>query len=74
MVGIAGTYGFETARSTNNSGDLMLREDRHSKTNAKPIRGGDIELATLNHHDLDVTSQANHSAMSSPRNLLTSTT
>lgn len=34
----------------------MLREDRHFKTSAKPRGGGDIELATLSHHDLDVTS------------------
>ena len=74
-MGGAGTYGFETARSnSNHSGDLMLKEDRHSRTTAKTdASSGDIELGTLNRsgeRDVDVSVTA--SVNSSPRNLLTS--
>lgn len=49
---IGGTYGFETARSVNNSEELMLKEDKHSKTSTKSggtstTPGGDIELGSI---------------------------
>ena len=71
------TYGFESARSTNTSGDLMLREDRLTRTSLKSIRTNheknDIELANLQHHsDRDLDVSATNSVQSSPRNLLTS--
>ena len=54
------TYGFESARGmsstgNNTSGDLMLREERHSKTSAKTRptssaaseEAGDVEMGNL---------------------------
>ena len=59
------------------SGDLVLKEERHSKTSAKssnPLNGGnDIEMANIGTHDRDVDVSASGSVFSSPRHLLTNT-
>ena len=71
-VGVGGTYGFETARSTvNTSADLVLKEERHSKSSSKTAGSGDgVEMANLAPSDVDFS--ATHSTFNSPRNLLTS--
>jgi len=75
--GGVGTYGFETTRTNNNSGELMLKEERHPRTSAKTeaSSGVEIELAGLHQstdRDVDVSVTTNNSVNSSPRSILTS--
>ena len=72
-MGVGGTYGFETARSTvNTSGDLVLKEEKFSKSSTKTNGSGDV-VEMVNLRDNDVDASATHSVFSSPRGLLTNT-